>query len=54
MERAERLIILLTAIGLTGLGIAYVAGIGLWLLTIGSVFTFAQRIHQVSVASRTK
>jgi len=54
MERAERLIILLTAIGLTGLGVPYAAGIGLWLLSIGSVFTFAQRMRQVGIASRNK
>lgn len=54
MERAERLIIVLTVVGLTGLGIPYVAGIGLWLLAIGSVFTFAQRLRQVNIEGRTK
>lgn len=54
MERAERLIIVLVAIGLAGLGVPYVVGIGLWALAVGSVFTFAQRLHQVNVASRNK
>jgi CDP-diacylglycerol--glycerol-3-phosphate 3-phosphatidyltransferase len=54
MERAERLIIVLVSIGLTGLKVPYIAGIGLWLLAVGSVFTFAQRLRQVNIASRTK
>jgi CDP-diacylglycerol--glycerol-3-phosphate 3-phosphatidyltransferase len=54
MERAERLIIVLAAIGISGLGVPYIAGIGLWLLAVGSVFTFAQRLRQVNIESRTK
>ena len=47
IERAERLIIVLVAIGLAGLGIPYIATIGLWSLALGSTFTFAQRLIQV-------
>lgn len=54
MERAERLIIVLVAIGLAGLGVPYVTGVGLWVLAVGSVFTFAQRLRQVNIASRSK
>jgi CDP-diacylglycerol--glycerol-3-phosphate 3-phosphatidyltransferase len=54
MERAERLIVVLASIGLSGLGVPYIAGIGLWLLAVGSVFTFAQRLRQVNIESRTK
>ncbi|HUW78645.1 MAG TPA: CDP-alcohol phosphatidyltransferase family protein [Candidatus Nanopelagicaceae bacterium] len=54
MERAERLIVVLAVIGLTGLGVRYVAGIGLWLLVIGGVFTFGQRLRQVHIESHTR
>ncbi len=47
MERAERLIVVLVAIGLDGLGVPYAAAIGLWLLAIGSSATFVQRLMQV-------
>ncbi len=52
IERAERLIIVLVAIGLTGLGIPYVAAIGLWSLALGGTFTFAQRLKQVHAVGR--
>ncbi|MFB9834208.1 phosphatidylinositol phosphate synthase [Actinoallomurus acaciae] len=42
-ERGERLIVSLVAIGLTGLGVPYVLAIGLWLLSIASAITVAQR-----------
>jgi CDP-diacylglycerol--glycerol-3-phosphate 3-phosphatidyltransferase len=42
-ERGERLIVSLVAIGLTGLGVPYVLAIGLWLLSVASVITVAQR-----------
>lgn len=44
-ERTERLIIALTAIGLSGLGVPYVLPIGLWALAAASVFTFGQRVY---------
>lgn len=54
MERAERLIIVLVAIALTGLGVPYIAAVGLWLLAIGSTFTFAQRLWKVHAEGQTK
>lgn len=48
IERPERLIISLVAIGLSGLGVPYVLMIGLWLLGIGSVFTVVQRLVMAS------
>jgi len=46
-ERAERLLIALVAIGLTGLGVPYVLAIGLWVLAVLSVVTFGQRVAAV-------
>lgn len=46
-ERAERIIILLTAVGFAGLGIPYILAIGVWILALSSVATFVFRIHQV-------
>jgi CDP-diacylglycerol---glycerol-3-phosphate 3-phosphatidyltransferase len=43
-ERTERLVIGLTAIGLSGLGVPYVLPVGLWLLAAVSAFTFGQRV----------
>ncbi|MDA8323180.1 MAG: CDP-alcohol phosphatidyltransferase family protein, partial [Actinomycetota bacterium] len=43
--RTERLIIGLTAIGLSGLGVPYVLSAGLWILAVLSAITFGQRIH---------
>lgn len=43
-ERTERLIILLTAIGFTGLGLSYILTVGVWLLTILSIYTVLQRL----------
>lgn len=48
-ERTERLIILLTAIGLHGLGVTYALAIGLWLLAILGVITVFQRIRAVFI-----
>jgi len=46
-ERTERLIILLTAIGLTGLGIKYVLPIGIWFLAVASSYTVLERMRIV-------
>ena len=54
IERPERLIIGLTAIGLSGLGIPYVLPIGLWGLAAGTAFTFCQRMRAVYVDAKTK
>lgn len=43
-ERAERLIILLTAIGFTGLGVDYILTVGIWALALASVVTVLQRL----------
>jgi CDP-diacylglycerol--glycerol-3-phosphate 3-phosphatidyltransferase len=43
-ERSERLIIVLIAFGLHGLGVDYVLAIGIWLVTLFSVFTVFQRV----------
>ena len=48
-ERTERLIILLTAIGLHGLGVPYAQAMGLWLLAILGVITVFQRIRTVFI-----
>jgi CDP-diacylglycerol--glycerol-3-phosphate 3-phosphatidyltransferase len=42
-ERGERLIVSLVAIGLAGLGVPYVLAAGLWLLSLASLVTVAQR-----------
>ena len=46
-ERAERLIVILVTTGFAGLGVPYVDAIGLWLLTIATAITLAQRLRQV-------
>jgi CDP-diacylglycerol--glycerol-3-phosphate 3-phosphatidyltransferase len=42
-ERGERLIVSLVAIGLAGIGVPYVLAAGLWVLSVASVITVAQR-----------
>lgn len=44
IERPERLIIGLVALGLSGLGVPYVLGGGLIILAIGSVYTVVERL----------
>ena len=46
-ERTERLIIILVAAGLHGLGVPYVMASGFWLLSILGVITVFQRIYVV-------
>lgn len=48
-ERTERLIILLTAIGLHGLGVPYALAMGLWLLATLGVITVFQRVRTVYI-----
>ena len=43
-ERSERLIIVLAAYGLHGLGVDYAMAIGLWIVTLISLFTVYQRM----------
>jgi CDP-diacylglycerol--glycerol-3-phosphate 3-phosphatidyltransferase len=49
-ERSERLVIVLVAAGLTGLGVPFVLPIGLWLLAVASTVTFVQRVLVVRKA----
>ena len=51
-ERTERLIILLTAIGFTGLGVEYILTIGVWALALASVITVLQRLAIVWKATK--
>jgi len=51
-ERTERLIILLTAIGFTGLGVDYILTVGIWTLAIASVVTVLQRLRIVWKATK--
>lgn len=53
-ERTERLVILLTAIGLHGLGVTYALAIGLWLLAVLGVVTVFQRIRAVFVGLHSR
>lgn len=43
-ERSERLVLILVAVGLGGLGVPYVMPVGLWLLAALSGFTIVQRL----------
>jgi CDP-diacylglycerol---glycerol-3-phosphate 3-phosphatidyltransferase len=54
IERPERVLIGLTAIGLSGLGVPYVLPIGMWALAAGSAYTLGQRMHAVYVDARAK
>lgn len=47
IERPERMVIGLTSIGLSGLGVPYVLPVGLWALAAGSTITLAQRVKSV-------
>jgi CDP-diacylglycerol---glycerol-3-phosphate 3-phosphatidyltransferase len=54
IERPERLLIGLTGIGLSGLGVPYVMAIGMWTVAAGSAFTLYQRMHAVHVDAKAK
>ena len=47
IERPERILISLTSIGLSGLGVPYVLPIGMWALAAGSAITLGQRMVAV-------
>jgi CDP-diacylglycerol--glycerol-3-phosphate 3-phosphatidyltransferase len=49
-ERTERLILVLVAIGLHGLGVPYALAIGIWLLLLLTAITVVQRILIVRAA----
>jgi CDP-diacylglycerol--glycerol-3-phosphate 3-phosphatidyltransferase len=52
IERPERMLIGLTSIGVSGLGVPYILPIGLWALAAGSTVTFAQRIQSVHQSAK--
>ena len=52
-ERAERIVVILVATGLSGLGIPFVQAIGLWVLAVGSAITVGQRFHVVYRQAQT-
>ena len=54
IERPERLIIGLTSIGLSGLGIPYVLPIGMWGLAAGTALTLGQRMHAVYADAKSQ
>ncbi|MCF6745670.1 CDP-alcohol phosphatidyltransferase family protein [Blastococcus sp. KM273128] len=51
VERTERLILVLTGTGFTGLGIPYAVHVALWVLLAGSAVTVAQRVLAVKRAA---
>ncbi|WP_182876858.1 phosphatidylinositol phosphate synthase [Microbispora sp. H10670] len=46
-ERGERLVVVLVAAGLSGLGVPYILAAGLWLLAAASAVTVVQRMVRV-------
>jgi CDP-diacylglycerol--glycerol-3-phosphate 3-phosphatidyltransferase len=54
IERPERLVIGLTAIGLSGLGIPYVLPVGMWGLAAGTAITLGQRMRCVYLDAKAK
>ncbi len=54
IERPERVLIGLTSIGLSGLGIPYVLAIGMWALAAGTAITLCQRMRAVNASARAK
>ena len=43
-ERGERVVIILTAYGLHGLGVDYAMAVGVWIIALISIFTMVQRM----------
>ena len=54
IERPERILISLTSIGLSGLGVPYVLPIGMWGLAAGTAITLAQRMWAVDKDAKSK
>ncbi|MBV9451878.1 MAG: CDP-alcohol phosphatidyltransferase family protein [Streptosporangiaceae bacterium] len=52
IERPERMLISLIAVGVSGLGVPYILPIGLWALAAGSAITLGQRVHAVYKSSK--
>ena len=53
-ERTERLIIILSAVALEGLGVHFALAIGFWLLAILGIITVLQRMRTVFVGLQSK
>ena len=54
IERPERLIIGLTSIGLSGLGVPYILPVGMWGLAAGTAVTLGQRMRAVYLDAKAK
>ena len=54
IERPERMLIGLTSIGLSGLGMPYVLPIGMWALAAGTALTLGQRMRAVYVDAKAR
>jgi CDP-diacylglycerol---glycerol-3-phosphate 3-phosphatidyltransferase len=54
VERTERLILVLSGTGLTGLGVPYAVHVALWALLAGSAVTVGQRFAAVHRAARSR
>jgi CDP-diacylglycerol--glycerol-3-phosphate 3-phosphatidyltransferase len=54
IERPERVLIGLTSIGLSGLGIPYVLPIGMWALAAGTAVTLYQRMRAVFLDAKAQ
>jgi CDP-diacylglycerol---glycerol-3-phosphate 3-phosphatidyltransferase len=54
IERPERVLIGLTSIGLSGLGVPYILPIGMWALAAGSAITLGQRIRAAYTDAKSK
>jgi CDP-diacylglycerol---glycerol-3-phosphate 3-phosphatidyltransferase len=52
IERPERMLISLVAVGVSGLGVPYILPIGLWALAAGSTVTLWQRTRVVYLAAK--
>src|SRR5947208_14907420 len=52
IERPERMLISLIAVGVSGLGVPYILNVRLWALAAGSAFTFWPRVHAVYKAAK--
>jgi CDP-diacylglycerol--glycerol-3-phosphate 3-phosphatidyltransferase len=54
IERPERLLIGLTGIGLSGLGVPWTMNIGMWAVAAGSAYTLWQRMRAVYVDAKSQ
>jgi CDP-diacylglycerol--glycerol-3-phosphate 3-phosphatidyltransferase len=54
VERLERLVLVLTGTGLTGLGVPYAVHVALWALLVGSAVTVGQRLVAVRRAAQDR